>query len=425
MNITHPTQQSPLKRNGVTDYVRRYLDTVSDWQTYAGVDITRPAAVGDAVRRVTTDYFSPRKLKGVALLLAAHLAQQVVSTLATTLIRTAIHGEPLDTVRGIVIRRSSYHTHWNRLRPDRLTGYAAMTDSYYFHEGGRTWHVFTLKIDLWGEARTLSTLTLLTFPNRAFYFDRPLSYPQAVPLALGLTAPDTLAGFLGDTNELDALVPPLRALKQGLYLLNWLLVDPTERDNDLPSPTPYSDLTPPSGGTRPLPTNTPPRNPGGYYGGYTGAPYPHPYPYPYPNGNGNGAAPSPYPYPAPPAAPPTTLLEQPVAVLIRPDDGREQWHTITRNAFIVRTASGRDTGLALTPAIETLSDGRIVEDDRRWNVTHLGSGRQLNQTPFPNRDRAQALAAALLVIDWTRAVDDIPPTDLRRAQAIIGGSYVQ
>ncbi len=236
-----------------------------------------------------------------------------------------------------------------------------------------------------------------------------------------MAAADTLPGFLGDVNELDALVPPLRALKQGLYLLNWLLINPTERDSDLPSPTPYSDLTPPSGGTRPLPTNYPPRNPGGYYGGYTGAPTaPNPYPaayHPYPNGNG-----MPKPYPV--YGNGTALLEQPVSVLIH-IDGREQWHTITRNACVVRTVSGQDTGLALTPAVETLADGRVIEDDHRWNVTHLGSGRQLNQTPFPNRDRAQALAAALLVIDWTRAVDDIPPAELSRAQAIIGGSYVQ
>ena len=463
MNITHPTQQSPFKRNGATAYVRRYLNAVSDWQTYAGVDPTRPQAAGDIVRQLTADYFSPGKLKGIALLLAAHLTQQAVSGLATALIRTTRHGDPLDTVHGIAVRQSNYHHRWNRLRPDRLANVAEMTDSYYFHEGGRTWSVWTLTLHLWGETRRLSALTLLSLPNRAFYFDRPLDYPQAVPLALGLATADSIPGFLGDVNELDGLVPPLRALKLGLYLLNWLLVDPSERDSGLPSPTPYSDLTPPSGGTRPQPA-APPRNPGdykGYYGSYFGAagvtnPYPPAYPngngistqsYPpaYPNGNGvstqsyppaypNGnGMPSPHPAyangPAPAAIPPTTLLEQPVSVLIRVN-GREQWHTVNRNAFVV-TAAGHDTGLAITPSIETLADGRIVEDDRRWNITHLGSGRQLNQVALPTRDRAQALAAALLVIDWTRAVDDIPSTDLDRAQAIIatavtgGGNYVQ
>lgn len=454
MNITHPTQQSPFKRNGATAYVRRYLNAVSDWQTYAGVDPTRPQAAGDIVRQLTADYFSPGKLKGIALLLAAHLTQQTISTLATVLVRAAIHGNVLDTVHGIAVRQSNYHHRWNRLRPDRLANVAEMTDSYYFHEGGRTWLAYTLQIRLWHETRTWSVLKLLSMPNRAFYFDRPPAYPQAVSVALGKTAADTLPGFLGDVNEPDAIVPPLRTLKLGLYLMEWLLVDPSERDSGLPSPTPYSDLTPPSGGTpggtRPQPA-APPRNPGdykGYYGSYFGAAgVTNPYPPAYPNGNGvstqsyppaypNGM-PTPHPAytngPAPttiPPSTPTTLLEQPVSVLIRVN-GREQWHTVNRNAFVVK-AAGHDTGLAITPSIETLADGRIVEDDRRWNITHLGSGRQLNQVALPTRDRAQALAAALITgIDWTRAVDDIPSADLDRAQAIIatavagGGNYVQ
>lgn len=65
MNITHPTQQSPFKRNGATAYVRRYLNAVSDWQTYAGVDPTRPQAAGDIVRQLTADYFSPGKLRAL------------------------------------------------------------------------------------------------------------------------------------------------------------------------------------------------------------------------------------------------------------------------------------------------------------------------------------------------------------------------
>ena len=433
MNITHSTRQSPLKRNGATTYVRQYLNAVGDWQTYAGIDPTRPQAVGDAVRRLTLNYFSPAKLKGAAIIFAAQLTQQLVATLLTGVVRTVIHGAPLDTVQGIVVRRSDYHRRWNRLRPDRLADIAEMADSFYFHEGGRTWHAYTLKIRLWGETRVWSALSLLGLPGRSYYFDRPLAYPQAVPLALGLVPADSIAGFLGDTTELDGLVPPLKSLKLGLYLLDWLLVDPSERDGDLPQPMPYSDLTPPAGntgyGSPAAPgTSYPPRHPGGFYGGYTAPAAYAPYP------NGNGVAPAysaPFPYNgngvAQPYAPPAVLSEQPVSVLIT-RDGREQWHTIHRNAFAVRTPDGRDTGLAITPAIELLADGRVVEHDTRWNITHLGSGRQLNRSPFTDRNRVQQVAASLLVIDWTRAVADIPPADLQRAQTILNGrgaGYVQ
>ena len=121
--------------------------------------------------------------------------------------------------------------------------------------------------------------------------------------------------------------------------------------------------------------------------------------------------------------PATTMVEQAVAVLIGVS-GREQWHSISRNAWGLQSAAQKPTGLAITPHIEMLADGRIVEHDTQWHITHLGSGRQLSKTSLPTREQAQSLANALLVIDWTRAVDNIPAGELELAQAIIGGNYV-
>jgi hypothetical protein len=101
---------------------------------------------------------------------------------------------------------------------------------FYFFEGGRTWQSATVATQLGDTARTLTYLRSLSFPNREFFFDRPLAPQDQVELALGERDPDTLPGFIGSTNELENATVTLGNLKRLFFAANWLLVEAGERD---------------------------------------------------------------------------------------------------------------------------------------------------------------------------------------------------
>jgi hypothetical protein len=105
-------------------------------------------------------------------------------------------------------------------------------DGYYFHADGTTWSVMTADYRMpssdTGE-KTFSVLRSLNIPYRAYYFDRRIDERDAVDIALGDLNPDTLPGFLGETNEIDCLIGT-GVVKRGLIHLGWTSMDDTERD---------------------------------------------------------------------------------------------------------------------------------------------------------------------------------------------------
>jgi len=464
-----PSLVSPTRRNGVTTYFRRYLDTVSNWQTYS--DVTDGDEFREKFRTVTTNFFGSRKLKGMSFLLAAHLLQQTTASIASLIVRTAMHGSRLDAYRGITIRKAVLPTLPQSIRDrvpvpallktqtERFTHWleprATLVDTYLFIEGGRTWHCWTLNATFAPDLkRTLTVLSLVGFPNRMYLFDRPLAYNQAVDLALSLLDPDSVPGYLGGTNELDSFVPFVGLLKLGVYALGWLLVDNTERDEPGPDvdgydrwtpppPPPTQPQTPPAGGFYntggyypPVPT-TPPA-PAGYNLPLPFAAAPQPAPAPLPAWNGTPAPATyppaqpynPYPQPAPAARPafagtPVTLVAAPVKLKMstqRPNGtADESWYTVTQDSFIVvREMDGRQTGLVVALQLESTGQGEVRPVPGKWTVVHVQSGYLLGAA-LPTVQAAQQLAALLAHIDWTRDVGTIPLDQIDQAKRIIAG----
>ena len=163
--MSNKTQISPLNRNGINSYLQRYLNTVSNWQTYR--DASDEESFQDKAKAVTQSYFGSRKLKGLSFLLTAHVVQQVSASLVSILIRTWLNGAVRNAHRGIVVKESQVAQKWVDQMPGWLTKRATMTDSYYFHEGGRTWHAHSFEIIISAQmTKTLTILTLLSLPNR-------------------------------------------------------------------------------------------------------------------------------------------------------------------------------------------------------------------------------------------------------------------
>ena len=80
--------------------------------------------------------------------------------------------------------------------------------------------------------------------QREYFFDRPVTVPgdwdpaegektipiqRVIDMIKGDEDPDTIPGFIGSINELEGITP-LRGLKHALFMTNWLLVDPGERE---------------------------------------------------------------------------------------------------------------------------------------------------------------------------------------------------
>ena len=441
---------SPGKRNGVNAYLQRYLDNVTDWGTYTA----SPDDFTVTVRRVTETFFSSRKLKGAALLLSAHLLQQATASVVSLVVRTALRGRALDTYRGLAIRHSKLIDLWAGRVPPWLQERIRLSDSFYFHEGGRTWHCHTLTVTFAPAlARALSSLTLLSFPNRSFYFDRAIPYTEAVDLALGLKDPDSVSGFIGDFRELDSLAPTFRILKLALYSLNWLLIDEEERDAGGPDVAGYNDLGYPSG--PPSWGGAPPwggaagaySSPGDAGSGYPGSPSTwrsNPYAPPgepsnYPYTQTPNAAPyqpahdpaprSPIPYPLLPTPRPieVTLVPAPIRVKLsrqRPDGGHDPiWHTLEENTYLVLHGQNRQTGLGVAPLIDLHSDGVAQPLADQWSVVHLETGYLLSDEPLDSIYQARELAGLLAGLDWMRPFEQMPAGEIDRARQIVRDYY--
>jgi hypothetical protein len=479
VSINHSTPSSkprpipPTRRNGVEIYLRRYLNSVSDWNTYLAT-----GSLEGQAKAVTGAFFGARVLKGAALLLGAHLTQQATASAASLLVRGWLRGQELATHGGIAVRKLEPATlrrrqpwpqtetlaqewrlflHFSGLRGRCAETRAAISrrvqlhDHYYFTEGGRTWLCYTLRFPNQGSDRTLTALTLLSFPNRSYYFDRLLPFNLAVDLARGRSSSDDIPGFIGHVNELDLLLPLVRLFKLGLYGLNWYLVDPGERDSGpAPDVAGYNNLLPPNGqgsgsqvrpysvqprggqGSSPAPYATPPNSYYGYTGGdgwRAGAPSTSPTappPPPPPPGDSFGAPPAPASFP-PRNNASANLAPGPVKVYLELQNqsagqNEQVWVAIEEEAYLVLDSYQRPTGLAVAPAVSLADDGSFVTHPQRWHIVHLETGRALNAAPLPSPYETRQLASQLLAAaDWRRPFEQMTPQERARARAILNG----
>ncbi len=93
-------------------------------------------------------------------------------------------------------------------------------------------------------------------------------------------------------------------------------------------------------------------------------------------------------------------------------DGASKCRAVDADAYLVLSAEGKETGLAITPRM-AVEDGRLRIDDTRWGITHLDSGVVLTQGHwFDNPIEAEGLASILAQIDWRRPVEDISKPEL-------------
>jgi hypothetical protein len=222
---------SAARRNGITGYASRYLNTVASWDTYQ--DVGRIEDIPARIVDVTSRFFGlvDGRIKGAfGLLIATHLVEQLTGAVATMAARTTLRGKPFGRYRGITLRESPVSPVVGRVQNVYLRGRVLETKGFYFHESGRTWHSHTATYRVGDTPKTLTHIQSLSFPNREFFFDRELPPQDVVDLALGDKDPDTMPGFIGSTNELDGMVGCTKAIKKALYFGNWLLVDETERD---------------------------------------------------------------------------------------------------------------------------------------------------------------------------------------------------
>ena len=222
---------SAARRNGITGYASRYLNTIASWETYQ--DVGRIEDVPGRIVDVTSRFFGlvDGRIKGAfGLLIATHLVEQLTGAVATMAARTTLRGKPFGRYRGITLRESPVSPVVGRVQNVYLRGRVLETKGFYFHESGRTWHTHTATYRVGDTPKTLTHIVSLSFPNREYFFDRELPPQDVVDLALGDKDPDTMPGFIGSTNELDGVIGCTKAIKKTLYFGNWLLIDETERD---------------------------------------------------------------------------------------------------------------------------------------------------------------------------------------------------
>lgn len=261
---------SAARRNGISGYVSRYLNTITSWQTYG--DVGNIADIPQRALDVTGRFFGlvDGRIKGVfGVLIATHLAEQITGAVATMAARMVLRGKPFGRYRGVTLRESPISPVLGRGQA-KLLGKDRVLEAkgFYFHESGRTWHCHTATYRAGDTPKTLTHLQSLSLPNREYFFDRELPPQDVVDLALGDRDPDTIPGYIGACNEIDGVLGFTKGIKRLMYMGNWLLVDETERDAgdeivDYPGGQPWSGQASSSGSPSGSPSPA-----GGSYGGY-------------------------------------------------------------------------------------------------------------------------------------------------------------
>lgn len=240
------------RRNGIIGQTQRYLDTLGNWGTYR--DINHVEEIPERIAQVTAAYFG---LKGLAeghirlsgilgAIILLHTLEQVTGGVATTGMRLYARGKPVASYRGITIRKSPFTPKAAQVLDQVTGGRLSVADGSYFFESGRTWHCQALTLQFGTEVRTLTRLHSFSLPQREFFFDRPVIVPgdrepeegertiaiqRIIDLVKGDELPETIPGFIGSVNELESLTI-LRPIKYLLFMVNWLLIDPAERDHN-------------------------------------------------------------------------------------------------------------------------------------------------------------------------------------------------
>lgn len=220
------------RRNGISGYVSRYLNTLTNWSTYR--DVGDVAEIPQRVMGVTSQFFGllpDGRIRGVfGVMIATHLVEQFTGAVATAAARMALRGKPFGRYRGITLRESRISPKIGEAQNRLLRGRVIGSKGFYFHESGRTWHSHTATYQVGDTPKTLTHIQSLSWPNREYFFDRELPPQDAVDLALGDKDPDTIPGFIGACNEIDGVIGVTKAIKRLFYFGNWLLVDEMERD---------------------------------------------------------------------------------------------------------------------------------------------------------------------------------------------------
>ena len=89
---------------------------------------------------------------------------------------------------------------------------------------------------------------------------------------------------------------------------------------------------------------------------------------------------------------------------------------LAQNSYRVMRADGSDTGLAITPYLESgQTNGKTAAKGDAWGVTHTGSG-ALVDGPYDNIGQAQELATKLSNMSWTGAMSK---QEVGQAQRIV------
>ena len=257
------------RRNGIIGQTQRYLDTLGNWGTYRNINSIEE--IPERIAQVTAAYFGLKgltegriRLSGIlGAIILLHALEQVTGGMATTGMRLYARGKPVASYRGVTIRKSPFTAKAAQILDQVSGGRLTVTDGAYFFESGRTWHCQSLTLQVGGEFRTLTRLQSFSIPQREFFFDRPVVVPgdrepedgertiaiqRIIDLVKGDELPDAIPGFIGSVNELESLTM-LRHIKYLLFMINWLLIDPAERDNDS-RPVDYQTLikgSPPGG----------------------------------------------------------------------------------------------------------------------------------------------------------------------------------
>jgi hypothetical protein len=84
---------------------------------------------------------------------------------------------------------------------------------------------------------------------------------------------------------------------------------------------------------------------------------------------------------------------------------------IDADAYVVETAEGQATGLAIVPRL--VVDNGVRVDNAHWGIIHMESGKSLGgMCRFDHPVEAEGLASILAQLDWTRPIEDISPQEM-------------
>ncbi|MCP4994092.1 MAG: hypothetical protein GY934_09975 [Gammaproteobacteria bacterium] len=251
-----PTSNATM-RNGITNRIQLYLNTLGDWSTYRGAGKVEdvPGIVSNTTLRflgIGLDKDGGLKIQWfLAAISLLHALEQVTSSTASLMMRLITNGRPVAKYQGVIIRQNPTTPKKASLLNFATRGRVANSGGYYFQEGGTTWQVESFTFVLGEEeSRVITRITSAGLPRREHFFDRPvtlkadtqqaapvgadavprqLSIQSAVDIVKGYVSPLGLAGYIGSTSELDNSTC-LGSLKRLLFMAIWFLVDESERD---------------------------------------------------------------------------------------------------------------------------------------------------------------------------------------------------